>query len=177
MRVSSNSDGHSADLQREALLSVGVDVCPLFGDHASSAEDDRPGLTKALDFIRSGACSGSESWTGSDTPCRTFKAIASGHKRMFLSQTDTRGSPGRYANHEQATDDTSFFSPLLALLLLCGVATEDNLAWRFLWHALDPVIRDGIRADQLDFDLGSRSNGRAVRPVPVYLDATSDGGA
>ncbi|MBL3584384.1 hypothetical protein JMM61_03210 [Rhodovulum sulfidophilum] len=101
-----------------------------------------------------------------DTP---FGAIATDRKRMYLSQTDTHGCPGHFANHEQATDDTSFFRPLLSLLLLDGVGAEDTLDWRYLWSALDRVIREGARADQLDFDMGQWSDGRPVRPVEVYL--------
>ena len=54
MRVSSESDRRSTDLQRDALLSAGVDARHLFEDHASGAKDDRPGLTQALDFVRPG---------------------------------------------------------------------------------------------------------------------------
>jgi DNA invertase Pin-like site-specific DNA recombinase len=54
MRVSSDSDRQSTDLQRDALLSAGVDARHLFADHASGAKDDRPGLTKALDFVQAG---------------------------------------------------------------------------------------------------------------------------
>jgi DNA invertase Pin-like site-specific DNA recombinase len=53
MRVSSDTDRQSTDLQRDALLSAGVDARHLFEDHASGAKDDRPGLTQALDFVRS----------------------------------------------------------------------------------------------------------------------------
>jgi DNA invertase Pin-like site-specific DNA recombinase len=54
MRVSSDTDRQSTDLQRDALLSAGVDARHLFEDHASGAKDDRPGLTQALDFVCSG---------------------------------------------------------------------------------------------------------------------------
>jgi DNA invertase Pin-like site-specific DNA recombinase len=54
MRVSSDSDRQSTDLQRDALLVAGVDVRHLFEDHASGAKDDRTGLAKALEFVRSG---------------------------------------------------------------------------------------------------------------------------
>jgi len=54
MRVSSDSDRQSTDLQRDALLSAGVDARHLFEDHASGAKDDRPGLTQALGFVCSG---------------------------------------------------------------------------------------------------------------------------
>lgn len=54
MRVSSESDRQSTDLQRDALIAAGVDARHLFEDHASGAKDDRPGLAKALDFLKPG---------------------------------------------------------------------------------------------------------------------------
>lgn len=54
MRVSSDSDRQNTDLQRDALLAAGVDARHLFEDHASGSKDDRPGLVKALGFVRPG---------------------------------------------------------------------------------------------------------------------------
>lgn len=54
MRVSSESDRQNTDLQRDALLTAGVDSRNLFEDRASGAKDDRAGLTLALDFAREG---------------------------------------------------------------------------------------------------------------------------
>ncbi|MCL1824517.1 MAG: recombinase family protein [Betaproteobacteria bacterium] len=54
MRVSSDSDRQSTDLQRDALLAAGVDPRHLFEDHASGAKDDREGLVRVLEFIRAG---------------------------------------------------------------------------------------------------------------------------
>ena len=54
MRVSSDSDRQNTDLQRDALLAAGVDARHLFEDHASGTRDDRPGLSKALEFLRPG---------------------------------------------------------------------------------------------------------------------------
>ncbi len=54
MRVSSDSDRQNTDLQRDALLAAGVDARHLFEDHASGVRDDRPGLSKALGFVRPG---------------------------------------------------------------------------------------------------------------------------
>jgi DNA invertase Pin-like site-specific DNA recombinase len=54
MRVSSESDRQTTDLQRDALLAAGVDSRHLFEDHASGAKDDRPGLIKALAFVQPG---------------------------------------------------------------------------------------------------------------------------
>ena len=51
MRVSSDSDRQSTDLQRDALLAVGIDTRHLFEDRASGTKDDRPGLAKALEFV------------------------------------------------------------------------------------------------------------------------------
>ena len=54
MRVSSESDRQSTDLQRDALLAAGVDSRHLFEDHASGAVDERDGLAQALSFVKSG---------------------------------------------------------------------------------------------------------------------------
>lgn len=56
MRVSSESDRQTTDLQRDALLQAGVDFRHLFEDKISGAKDNRPGLQKALDFTQSGDC-------------------------------------------------------------------------------------------------------------------------
>src|ERR1700737_281844 len=54
MRVSTDNDRQSTDLQRDALVTAGVDARHLFEDRASGARDRRPGLTKALDFVQPG---------------------------------------------------------------------------------------------------------------------------
>lgn len=54
MRVSSDSDRQSTDLQRDALLAAGVDARHLYEDHASGAKDNRAGLVEALAFVRPG---------------------------------------------------------------------------------------------------------------------------
>jgi DNA invertase Pin-like site-specific DNA recombinase len=56
MRVSSDSDRQTTNLQRDALLAAGVDERHLFEDKASGARDDRPGLAKALEFVLPGDC-------------------------------------------------------------------------------------------------------------------------
>src|SRR5271166_2299894 len=56
MRVSTDGDRQVMDLQRDALLAVGVDERRLFDDRASGSRDDRAGLGRALAFIRPGDC-------------------------------------------------------------------------------------------------------------------------
>ena len=56
MRVSSDGDRQVLDLQRDALLSAGVDARHLFEDHASGNRGDRVGLAKALAFLQPGDC-------------------------------------------------------------------------------------------------------------------------
>jgi DNA invertase Pin-like site-specific DNA recombinase len=56
MRVSSDGDRQVLDLQRDALLTAGVDARHLFEDHASGSRDDRVGLAGALAFRRAGDC-------------------------------------------------------------------------------------------------------------------------
>lgn len=54
MRVSSRDDRQTTDLQRDALIQTGVDPRHLFEDKLSGAQDDRPGLVKALAFLQPG---------------------------------------------------------------------------------------------------------------------------
>lgn len=56
MRVSSNDDRQSVDLQHDALIAAGVDERHLHHDKASGAKDDRPGLKACLEDLRPGDC-------------------------------------------------------------------------------------------------------------------------
>jgi DNA invertase Pin-like site-specific DNA recombinase len=56
MRISTDGDRQVLDLQRDALLSAGVDERHLFEDRVSGSRGDRAGLTKALTFARPGDC-------------------------------------------------------------------------------------------------------------------------
>jgi DNA invertase Pin-like site-specific DNA recombinase len=54
MRVSKADGSQSTDLQRDALLSAGVDSSNLYEDHASGKKDDRPELAACLKGMRAG---------------------------------------------------------------------------------------------------------------------------
>ena len=54
MRVSKADGSQTLDLQRDALLDVGVDPSCLYEDYASGKLDDRPGLTTCLKALRAG---------------------------------------------------------------------------------------------------------------------------
>ena len=54
IRVSSETDRQNFDLQRDALIAVGVDSRHLFEDRASGSRTDRPGLAQAIAFVRPG---------------------------------------------------------------------------------------------------------------------------
>ena len=54
MRVSSADERQSVDLQRDALLAVGIDERHLYVDKASGARDDRPGLKACLAYLQPG---------------------------------------------------------------------------------------------------------------------------
>jgi DNA invertase Pin-like site-specific DNA recombinase len=54
VRISTSDDRQSTDLQRDALLSAGVDERNIHEDKASGARDDRPGLKLCLEFLRPG---------------------------------------------------------------------------------------------------------------------------
>jgi DNA invertase Pin-like site-specific DNA recombinase len=56
MRVSTTGDRQVMDLQRDALLGVGVDERHLFEDRVTGNRGDRSGLAKALGFIKPGDC-------------------------------------------------------------------------------------------------------------------------
>ena len=56
MRVSSDNDRQTTNLQRDALLKAGVDPRHLFEDKASGARDNRTGLQQALVYVRPGDC-------------------------------------------------------------------------------------------------------------------------
>ncbi len=56
MRVSSDNDRQTTDLQRDALLKAGVDPRQRFAEKASGARDDRPGLPQALASVQPGDC-------------------------------------------------------------------------------------------------------------------------
>jgi DNA invertase Pin-like site-specific DNA recombinase len=55
MRVSTDGDRQTLDLQRDALLAAGVDERHLFEDRVSGSRGERLGLGKALAFIKSGS--------------------------------------------------------------------------------------------------------------------------
>ena len=54
MRISTDSDRQSTDLQRDALISAGIDERNIFEDKASGSKDDRVGLARALEYVKSG---------------------------------------------------------------------------------------------------------------------------
>jgi len=56
MRVSTDTDRQTTDLQRDALLKAGVDPRHLFEDYKSGAKDQRPGLAAALAYMTEGDC-------------------------------------------------------------------------------------------------------------------------
>jgi DNA invertase Pin-like site-specific DNA recombinase len=56
MRVSTDGDRQVLDLQRDALLTAGVDTRHLYEDRVSGNEGDRNGLAAALAFAQPGDC-------------------------------------------------------------------------------------------------------------------------
>ena len=56
MRVPTDGDRQTLNLQRDALLASGVDERHLFEDRVSGAGAARVGLTKALAFMKPGDC-------------------------------------------------------------------------------------------------------------------------
>jgi DNA invertase Pin-like site-specific DNA recombinase len=56
MRVSSETDRQTTDLQKDALLLAGIEPKHIFEDRASGAKDNRQGLKKALMRVKKGDC-------------------------------------------------------------------------------------------------------------------------
>ena len=52
MRISKADGTQSTDLQRDALLSAGVDSNNIYDDHISGTKDDRPGLNSCIKALR-----------------------------------------------------------------------------------------------------------------------------
>lgn len=52
MRVSTDAEKQSTDLQHDALLSAGVDERHLFQDRGSGTKTDRPGLRECLAYLK-----------------------------------------------------------------------------------------------------------------------------
>lgn len=56
MRVSSETERQTLDLQYDALVQAGVDPRHIYQDKASGAKDNREGLQKALSYLQKGDC-------------------------------------------------------------------------------------------------------------------------
>lgn len=54
MRVSTDGDRQSTDLQRDVLISAGIDERNIFEDKASGSKDARVGLAQALEYVKEG---------------------------------------------------------------------------------------------------------------------------
>ena len=81
MRVSSDNDRQTTDLQRDALLAAGVDPRQLFEDKASGARDDHPGLQQALAYVQPAIAWSSGNWTGSAARCRISCTLSPPYRR------------------------------------------------------------------------------------------------
>ncbi len=53
-RISTNSESQSTDLQKDALISYGVDNRNIFEDKISGSRENRPGLKSMLEYIKEG---------------------------------------------------------------------------------------------------------------------------
>lgn len=56
MRVSTDADRQTTDLQKDALLKAGVDERHIFADYASGSREDRDGLKRALEYMKEKDC-------------------------------------------------------------------------------------------------------------------------
>lgn len=99
-----------------------------------------------------------------------FEDIKSPHKKFYLSKTDRHGHPIMHADHMQSTVYTGFFPDWMARLILGGVGVENNLNWRYIWFALDQIIHEKVRADQLVFNMGQWSDEvQVLNPCECFI--------
>ena len=95
------TDGsQSADLQRDALLSVGVDPLNLYEDHASGKKDDRTQLVACLKGIHPGdnLLVWKLDWLGRDL--RHFvNTVQEPHRRRHRAESPHRGVGGHRQDH------------------------------------------------------------------------------
>lgn len=96
-----------------------------------------------------------------------YDCIASQQKQIYFSHTDTYGQPSLAANHNQSVTDTTYIPDSLARKLGGAKTDLDDFHYRYIWFALDRVIDETIRADQLDtsFELDNWSDGQPVAPI------------
>ena len=73
------------------------------------------------------------------------------------------------ATHMQAAVYTSFFPDWMSKIILGGVGVEDNLNWRYIWSALDQIVRCEKTADSLVFCMGQWSDGKDVEHILSVL--------
>ena len=71
MRVSTDGDRQTFDLQRDALLTAGVDERHLFEDRVSGSRGERAGLAKALASSSPATAWSYGSWIGWGAHCLT----------------------------------------------------------------------------------------------------------
>lgn len=83
----------------------------------------------------------------------SYDALGSPAKAIYQAQTDRHGSPSIAADH---------FAPTSIGFL--GESDVDTLDWRYYWSALDQVM-EGVSVTDLDFDLGTWSDGVKVQSV------------
>jgi hypothetical protein len=89
VRVSTEGDGQVLNLQRDALLSAGVDERPLFEDRASGSRGDRVGQANAFASYAPATVGISGSGTGLAYRCLTssppFKRAISSRSSLIIS--------------------------------------------------------------------------------------------
>lgn len=153
----------SQDLIPEPIRSIG-ELIHAFADRVNIKETGRAlHVPVAILHGNSDTVVKAQAWVS------YFYWIASTHKQFYCSQSDDHGRPALSADHVQATVDTRFLPDCIAQIFVGGVGRENTLDWRYIWYALDQVIRHGTRADQLQFDMSKWSDDRHVKQVLVGI--------
>jgi len=82
---------------------------------------------------------------------------------VYRFNTDTYGSPDLLGDHMACITDDGWM-PSWMMELFGGDGEVDAVDYRYYWAALDAALRDEV---EVNFNMGSWSDGRAVNPVEV----------
>ena len=163
MRVSTDGDRQTFDLQRDALLSAGVDERHLFEDRVSGNRGERTGLAKALAFIKAGDCL--VVWKldrlGRSLPhllsTVTYLKTRGIGFRSLTEQMDTATPQGEFLFHVFGAL-AQFERSLIQERIQAGLAAERRRARR--------SSHDNRRRETGRRDLGARRRGLQGRRLP-----------
>lgn len=103
--------------------------------------------------------------------------LATDQKRIYVSQADSYygiyrcdGQKALIADYNQSVTNALFYGADNLQALIGGPGLQNDLRWRYVWAAMDAMLQ-GVRTDQLSFDMGCWSNDKQVKPVNAWPTA------